>query len=338
MTTTLEQAVSQIQQELLTIRAQIASRGQTSEAARETDNLTTAQAHEDALNPIDVNSQGRPKEFPGKEEDFQQWSRELQAFLAGEIRESEMVLEWAADQTMEITTTAIDLDFLPTGMNGGRGVRNLEFILQHMHESLMTLTSQEADDIVANSRKNTLEAWRRLHERYDPTDGGRKRNILRAINSPGRYSLQELQAGIERWESKVVRYEKLKGKLDDEIKRAGLESLVPEELELHLIFNSTRLETFEDARSEIVNFLEEKFGLIIRDFKPSEVSLRKSSDSTDFDVVSSLLSGKGKWSSDSRSECFKGRQNTFSTKSQCNQEHGQANVWQRQSEQIVVHE
>ena len=49
-------------------------------------------------------------------------------------------------------------------------------------------------------------------------------------------SFQELQAGIGRWESKAVRYEKLKGKLDDEIKLAGLESLVPEELEKRLIF------------------------------------------------------------------------------------------------------
>ena len=76
MTTTLEQAVSQIQQKLLAIRAQLASR-----------------VHEDTPNPIDVNSQGRPKEFSSKEEDFQQWSRELQTFLAGEIKESETMLE-----------------------------------------------------------------------------------------------------------------------------------------------------------------------------------------------------------------------------------------------------
>ena len=56
----------------------------------------------------------------------------------------------------------------------------------------------------------------------------------------------------------------MKGKIDDEIKRAGLESLVPEELEKHLIFNSNRLRTFEDARSLIVTYVEEKFGLRIR--------------------------------------------------------------------------
>ena len=56
----------------------------------------------------------------------------------------------------------------------------------------------------------------------------------------------ELQAGIERWNPRVSRYEKeLKDKLDDEIKLAGLEELVPEELDKHLILNSTRLRTFE---------------------------------------------------------------------------------------------
>ena len=93
--------------------------------------------------------------------------------------------------------------------------------------------------------------WRhggRLQERYDPTTR-RKRNLLRTIISPGRCSLLELQAVIERWESYVSRYEKkMKNKLDDEIKLAGLESLVPEELQKHLIRNSNRLRTFLKMR------------------------------------------------------------------------------------------
>ena len=132
----------------------------------------------------------------------------------------------------------------------------------------MALTSYEANDIVANSRKNPLEAWRRLQKRSDPTTGGRKRNLLRTIISPGRCSLPELQAGIERWESYVSRCEKkMKDKLDDEIKLAGL-ALVPEELEKHLILNSNRLRTFEDARLKVVTYVEAKFGLRIRDSKP----------------------------------------------------------------------
>ena len=311
--TTMEQAVLQIQQELLMIRAQIASR-----------------VHEDAPSPIDVNHWRSPKTFSGKEEDFQQWARQTEAFFAEVIKESEVMLEWASDQPMEITTTAIDLEFLPTESNGGRGVRNLEFVLQQMREVLRTRTRQEANDRVDNSRKNPLEAWRRLQERYDPTARGRKRNLLRTVISSERCSLQELQAGIERWESKVVRYEELKGKLDDEIKRAGLESLVQEVLEKHLIFNSNRSKTFEDVRSEIVTYVEEKFGLRIRDFKPSKAEFCKRSNPSDVGVVSSLLSGKGKWSSDLRCS-------TFSTILQCKQEHVQMSG-KGNKKQVMVHE
>ena len=176
---------------------------------------------------------GRPMEFIGREEDFQQWSKN-EAFFADVIMESEMMLERAAEQPKEITMT--------TDANEDRGVQNLEFVLQQMHTALMALTSYEANDNVVNSRKNPLEAWRRLQKRHDPTTGGRKRNLLRTIISLGRCSLLELQAGIDSWKSYVSRYEKkMKDKLDDEIKRAGLESLVPEELETHLILNSNRL-------------------------------------------------------------------------------------------------
>ena len=76
-----------------------------------------------------MKSLGRPKEFTGREEDFQQWSKKTEAFLAGVITESEMMLEWAAEQPTEIATTPIDLEFLPTDTNEDRGVQNLEFVL-----------------------------------------------------------------------------------------------------------------------------------------------------------------------------------------------------------------
>ena len=96
---------------------------------------------------------------------------------------------------------------------------------------------------------------------------------------------------------------KLNDKLDDEIKLAGLEALVPEELEKHLILNSNRLQTFEDARLEIVTYVEAKFGLRIRDSKQSETVTRWQSD-----PMRSILchpSSKGKWLSSPRDGRFK---------------------------------
>ena len=262
-------------------------------------------------------------------------AKKTEAFFAGVTKESEMMLEWAGEQATEITTTAIDLEFLPTDTNEDRGVPNLEFVLQQMHTALMALTSYEANDIVAHSRKNPLEAWRRLQK----TTGGRKRTLLRTIISPGRCSLLELQAVIERWESCVSRYEnKMTDKLDDEIKLAGPESLVPEELEKHLISNSNHLRTSEDARLEVVTYVEAKFGLGISDSKPSDTGSRGQSDPMDVDAVNCLSSGKGTGSSSPRDGCFKVRLSTCSTRLQCTQEHRQAIVWQRQTKQVMVQE
>ena len=70
-----------------------------------------------------------------------------------------------------------------------------------------------------------------MQKRLDPTAGRRKKILLRTI-----ISLKE-------------------------VKLTGLESLK------HLISNSNRLRTSEDARLEIVTYVEEKFGLRMRDFK-----------------------------------------------------------------------
>ena len=213
-----------------------------------------------------------------------------------------------------------------------RGVQHLEFVLQQMHTALMALTRYEPNDLVANSRKNPLEAWRRLQKRYDPTIGGRTRNLLRTIISPGRCSLLELQAGIERWESCVSRYEKkLKDKLDDEIKLAGLGALVPAELEKHLMLNSNRLRTFEGARLEIMTYVEAKIGLMIRDSKPSDTGSRGHSD-----AVNSLSSGKGKGSSSRVMGVLSVVEHIFNETAR--QEQTQAIVWQRQAEQVMVQE
>ena len=228
---------------------------------------------------------GRPKEFIGREEDFQQWSKKTEAFFAGVTKKSEMMLEWVAEQPTEITTTAIDLEYLPTDTNEDRRVQNLEFALQQMHTAIMALTICEANGIVANSQKNPLEAWWRLQKRYDPTTGGRKRNLPRTFIPPARCSLLELQAVIERWESHVSRFEKkMRNKLDDEIKLAGFDSLVPEEIEKHLILNSNRLRTFEEACLEVVTNVEAKFGLRIRDSKLSDTGPRGHSNPMDVDA------------------------------------------------------
>ena len=82
--------------------------------------------------------------------------------------------------------------------------------------------------------------------------------------------------------------------------------------------------------------MEAKFGLRIRDSKPSDTGSCEHSDPMDVDAVSTLASGKGKGSSSPRDGWFKVGGSTFSMKLQCTQGHRHAIVWQRQTEQVMA--
>ena len=69
------------------------------------------------------------------------------------------MLDWAAERLTEITTMAIDLEFLPTDTNEDGGVQNLEFVMQQMHTALMALTSCEPNDICRQLAEESTR-WR----------------------------------------------------------------------------------------------------------------------------------------------------------------------------------
>ena len=204
---------------------------------------------------------------------------------------------------------------------GARSTK-LEFILQQMHTMLTNLTSGEANDTVANSRKNPWSPRLQLQKRYDPTTGGRKRNFLRTIVSPRRCSLPELQAGLERWESAVSQYEKmLENEMNDEIKLAGWETLVPELLEKHRMQG-------RDVRGGEVRL----FNFVI--------SSRVTRVCVNAQMLRRLTLSRQSKMRVIRFACwmFEVQWSTYSTRLQDKQERWQASVRQRQSRQVMVQE
>ena len=65
-----------------TLRAQVAAESGLAGAVRAINNLATAQVMKDTPSLIDVKSLGRPKEFTGLEEDFEQSSKKTEAYVA----------------------------------------------------------------------------------------------------------------------------------------------------------------------------------------------------------------------------------------------------------------
>ena len=90
---TMEQVVTQLQQALFTLRAEVAAESGLADAVRAINNLATVQVRKDTPSFIDVKGFVRPKEFFGREEDFQQWSKKTEAPFVCVIKESEMMLE-----------------------------------------------------------------------------------------------------------------------------------------------------------------------------------------------------------------------------------------------------
>ena len=93
MSKTMEQVVTQLQQELFSFLAQVTAQSGLAEAVRAINSLATAQVRRDTPSLIDVKSLGRPKEFSCRAEAFQQWAKKTEAFFTGVFKESEMMLE-----------------------------------------------------------------------------------------------------------------------------------------------------------------------------------------------------------------------------------------------------
>ena len=72
MSLTIEHAVTELQQEVITLKARVADQTGLAGAVRAINNLATAPVRTHAPSLIGVKCFGRPKEFTDKEEDFQQ--------------------------------------------------------------------------------------------------------------------------------------------------------------------------------------------------------------------------------------------------------------------------
>ena len=70
MSMTMEQVVTQLQQEVFNLRAQVAAESGLADAVRAFNNLATAQVRKDTRSLIDVKGVGCPKDFTGREGGF----------------------------------------------------------------------------------------------------------------------------------------------------------------------------------------------------------------------------------------------------------------------------
>ena len=125
--------------------------------------------------------------------------------------------------------------------------------------ALSALTESESFDIFVGAAPSLLEALRRLVRRWDPLSGGKRRAFLRQILGSRSVQTARSSSGTR---DVVRRYERNESSgtttaaLDEEIKTAAREALVPSVLEQHLALNRARLITYEQVQSAIQACIE----------------------------------------------------------------------------------
>ena len=212
---------------------------------------------------VDVKGIGKPPVFAGDDTKFSAWSTRMKNFICAVFNDLTPVLEWAMEQDHEITTTMVNDNF-GTDADAIDQIDDLPSKLHQVGMLLIQMTEHEPFDIVRNcgeSFVSGLEAWRKLHRRFDPSTVGRKTALLQAYPHKCK-TAHELPSTLEKWEELIRRFERrrdMHGKetqITEEIKMGILETMVPAEMQRHINLNRSKIATYEQLRNEIVVYYE----------------------------------------------------------------------------------
>ena len=222
---------------------------------------------------MDSKGLGKPSTFPNKEDQYLKWMRSLENYAAGVFGEEfRSFLEWAASAEAAISKGEVLEQFGPDSDDVDR-IDEIVYKNGQLYLCFAALTEGETNDLVVGAGPgNGAEAWRKVNKRWDPAIAGRKNALLKQIIHPPRCKMEDLVGCWERWEEQVRRYERRKTeggerlKIQDETLMAAFESLVPEDLENHLVLNRKRIKNYQAQKEEIQEILDSRIGGQVKEF------------------------------------------------------------------------
>jgi hypothetical protein len=203
----------------------------------------------DTTTLVDNRGLGKPQSFKNDEDSFRMWASKTEEYILGVYPQLEPVLLWAAEHTLAIDDAALSLVYGATAADPLDEIEDMANLNVQIYTCLAALTEGESYGIVKTVRSKGCEAWRLLHQRWDPMVAGHSRALLREIVAPGRAKLDSALAAILTWEELVLRYEKrrdsrgLQNTISEDIKcsaRGARETLAPERVSLGFLRGRAR--------------------------------------------------------------------------------------------------
>ena len=188
-----------------------------------------------------------PDKFTGTTS-FNNWADDVKAIVGAKKVAYRRMLEWAEERKDEaITDEEVDLHEDGARENSGQ-----------LYTFLLFYTTLEPRQIVKGCRGNGAEAWRRLKHRFDPDNAQNQIGaMIRSLMPPKVKDLKLLNYAIEKWEEGLRKQQEVTGEvpLTDSTKRALLINMVPDDLGKYLKLNAGRLNSYDKARWEVMNYI-----------------------------------------------------------------------------------
>ncbi|CAE7484287.1 unnamed protein product, partial [Symbiodinium sp. CCMP2456] len=262
---------------------------------------------------VDSRGVGQPFKYNGgADQDFSEWSHKVTTYLKAKFGfEVEKALKWAVQQRKTVverlpggalaSTDGRQIAFDPVyGEQADEMDRipNLSKTVVGIYTYLIAFTTGDSNKIVRNAGSDAgLEAWRRLHNEYDPTSAMRRVTILGLVQNPPKCEkIENLGSALEDWLAKKRQYEEFTDqrgrpcRISDDSLMAAMYKLMPTSLEQQVMFHSDEHDSFEDLYDRLVAYASTKHSLKMTD-KP--VGSRKAETATPMDVDALVPKGKG---------------------------------------------
>ena len=197
--------------------------------------------------------------FKGEYSKFTEWLRKTTGSpIAADGSAFRPVTEWVEDQDNVNTNEALDRQLCPVGADAIEDVQDKG---DQVHVALLALTESESFDVVFWSgtiRSGSVET-------IGPSSGSSGWKSAELYHNKSWFQIDascktfpQALRNEKNWpaDTKGANRVERRQQLDDEIKTAALEALVPGESEPHLAMNRARLITYEQVRSEIQAYVE----------------------------------------------------------------------------------
>ena len=187
------------------------------------------------------------KPFDGQRSSWKTFSFQYRAYLIAQDRRYRDLLEKCEDGAQEVDNVTLETP-------------EEELSTQLYYALVLAMPEDSVGELIVRNSPvgEGAECWRKLQKEYSPSEAGNVLAMWTKLTDTKFDAKEDMMVSISKLDEDMARYQKIAGEaVSDLIKRGILTKALKdhEELQKHVFRNSSRLNTYELLRAEVVSAL-----------------------------------------------------------------------------------